>query len=105
MPCDYSKYPENWKQISEWVRYMRADNRCEWRDWDQGKPGTFVRRCEARNGKPHPITGSKVVLTVMHLDHDPQNSAPHNLLAACQLHHNRYDAPHRAANRRKNRER
>jgi len=37
----------------------------------------------------------------MHLDHDPTNNAEDNLLAACQLHHNRYDAAERAKNRKK----
>jgi len=33
----------------------------------------------------------------MHLDHDPTNNAEGNLLAACQKHHNSYDAKMRAA--------
>ena len=55
-------------------------------------------RCLAVNGEPHPATGSRVVLTVAHLDHDPRNSDPDNLRAMCQRCHNRYDLPARRAN-------
>ena len=40
------------------------------------------------------------VLTVAHLDHDPTNNDYRNLRALCQLCHNRWDVPHRAATRR-----
>jgi len=49
------------------------------------------------NGEPHPITGSKVVLTVMHLNHQPEDNRDENLLHGCQGCHNRYDAPMRRA--------
>ena len=78
-------YPSNWREISERIRFERAGNKCE--------------RCGAENGKAHPITGSKVVLTVMHLNHDPADCRDENLQAACQKCHNAYDAPYRAANR------
>lgn len=74
-------YPKDWKQISLRIRTERAENRCEW--------------CSAENGKPHPVTGSKVVLTVAHLDHDPSNCIDSNLAALCQRCHNTYDAPMR----------
>lgn len=54
MPIDYSKYPDNWKEFSIFIRFERADNRCE--------------KCFAENYEPHPVTGSKVILTVAHLD-------------------------------------
>lgn len=41
---------------------------------------------------------SKIVLTIMHLDHDPGNCADDNLKAACQMHHLRYDAKFHAQN-------
>jgi hypothetical protein len=87
MPVDYSKYPKDWKQISRRIRFERAGGKCEW--------------CGAENYQPHPITGAKVVLTVMHLDHDVNNNAEDNLKAACQKCHNSYDAKHRADNRKK----
>lgn len=84
-------YPlsEGWKAISLAIR-ERAMQRCE--------------QCQAENGQPNPVTGSRVVLTVAHLDHQPENCAPENLRAWCQLCHLAYDRPHhiarRAANRR-----
>lgn len=38
----------------------------------------------------------RVVLTVAHLDHQPENCARDNLRALCQACHNAYDAPMRA---------
>lgn len=35
-----------------------------------------------------------IVLTVAHLDHQPENNADDNLLALCQRHHLAYDAEH-----------
>lgn len=29
MPIDYSKYPKNWKEISQHIRFERAQGRCE----------------------------------------------------------------------------
>jgi len=84
MPFDRAKYPANWPDISRRIR-ERAGQRCEW--------------CGARNGQPHPITGSRVVLTVAHLGtpHYPDGSLgskqdkldcrDENLAALCQLHH------------------
>ena len=42
------------------------------------------------------FSGAKVVLTVAHLDHTPENCDPSNLLAMCQACHLRYDAGHHA---------
>lgn len=39
----------------------------------------------------------RIVLTVAHLDHQPENCARENLKALCQRCHNRYDLPHRRA--------
>lgn len=44
--------------------------------------------------------GSKVVLTIAHLDHTPENYDPTNLRALCQRCHNKYDAQHRAETRK-----
>ena len=83
-----ARYPADWKAISQAIR-RRAANCCEW--------------CGAENGKPHLITGSKVVLTTAHLDHTPENCDPVNLRALCQRCHLRYDAKHHAANARRTR--
>lgn len=86
MPIDYSRYPKGWHKFSVWVRKERARWRCEW--------------CQAVNGKPHPITGSTVVITVAHLDHDRTHMDPKRVAALCQLCHNTLDAPVRAHRRR-----
>ena len=81
-PENRARYPKDWRTISLRIR-VRAGWRCE--------------LCGAIHGQPHPDTGSRVVLTVMHLDHTPENCADENLKAACQKCHNAYDAPLRAA--------
>ena len=99
-PENRDKYPKNWKEISTRIRFERAEGQCEC----EGQCGTdhtteFIyssfRRCQATHGDLHPVTGSKVVLTTMHLDHDPTNNDDNNLMAGCQRCHNRYDAPMR----------
>lgn len=92
-PENRSKYPPDWKDISARIRFDRADGRCEC----DGRCGEDHSggRCAAEHGKPHPVTGSTVVLTTMHLDHDPTNCDDDNLMAGCQKCHNRYDAPKR----------
>ena len=77
MPIDYKKYCKDWKLRSRFVRFSRAKNHCE--------------ICGAENYKPHPITGSRVVLTTMHMDHDIQNNSLLNLKAGCQKCHLNYD--------------
>ena len=59
--------------------------------------------CRARNYEPHPETGSKVVLTIAHMDHDETHADPKRCRALCQRCHNKWDAPYRQANARKTR--
>ena len=83
-----NRYPADWKLRSRFVRFYRAKNKCEW--------------CGAENGKPHPVTGSKVVLTTAHVyDHRPESANLLNLAALCQRCHNRHDAEMRSKNRRR----
>lgn len=90
------RYPENWHDVVARVR-VRSGNRCE------GSPG--YPGCRAPNGEPHPVTGSKVVLTVGHLDHTPENCDDDNLRHWCQRCHLTYDSKHHAETRyRTNRE-
>ncbi|MDO9463801.1 MAG: hypothetical protein Q7J67_00630 [bacterium] len=80
------RYPKDWILRSRFIRFYRAKNKCEW--------------CGAENYKPHPITGSRVILTTAHIyDHRPEICNFFNLAALCQRCHNRHDA----ANRRKSR--
>jgi len=110
-------YPRNWRQISEHVR-AKAGQRCEW----CGKPNRRTVAC-AEGGRWHDIDAGywrdahgryipkkdtprntrtvHVVLTVAHLDHTPQNCDLSNLRALCQGCHLRYDAPQKAAERKK----
>jgi hypothetical protein len=48
-------------------------------------------RCGERNGQQANSFRGKVILTVAHLDHNPANCDPGNLLAMCQACHLRYD--------------
>lgn len=93
MPINYNDYPDNWKtEIVPAIR-ARSGNRCE---------GTEqYPDCQAENGKPHPDTGSRVVLTTAHMDRNtdnnyynptnknhPKNNLRH-LCQRCHLNHDR----------------
>lgn len=94
------RYPKDWQTISHRIRFERADGRCEC----DGRCGTgHMGRCAARHGQPHPVTGSKVILTTAHLDHRPENCDDANLMAACQRCHLAYDAELHVETRRVNR--
>lgn len=83
-----ARYPRDWARRSRFVRFYRARNRCEW--------------CGARNYEPHPITGSRVVLTTAHVyDHRPEVANLLNLAALCQRCHLNYDRPRRPSAKRK----
>src|SRR5262245_4994866 len=86
-PSERAKYQTDCTAISKRIRFDRAKGRCEWPE------------CGAENYKPHPVTGSKVVLTVAHLNHEPSDCREENLMALCQLHHNRLDMPLRVKHR------
>ena len=99
MPVDWSRYPANWPRIRRAI-LRRAGNRCEW--------------CHAANHDPHPITGSKVVLTIAHLGepfacgadkHDKHDIRAENLAALCQKCHLGHDIAEHVANARATRER
>jgi 5-methylcytosine-specific restriction endonuclease McrA len=80
MPIDYKDYHENWQAIRKSI-LRRAKNRCE--------------LCNAENKKPHWRTGSKVVLTVHHINFNKKDNRGINLIALCQRCHLRLDAPNR----------
>lgn len=84
-PENKALYPKDWAEISWRIRFERAKGFCE------------HNGCTAEQGREHPITGSIVVLTVAHLDHNPANCADGNLEAMCQRCHLRYDAHHHRA--------
>lgn len=97
-PENAGRYPDDWKDVSNGIRFGRADGRCECRgECGRGTHGTD--RCPNRHGEPAYGTGSKVVLTVAHLDHTPENCDGENLRAMCQGCHLHYDRAHHAATR------
>jgi len=116
-----NRYPKDWPEISRSIR-ARAENRCE----DCGVPNYELggrdidgRWCKAqpkgtnglgldwpkpgewswcsRDGESKNLRIVKIVLTVAHLDHMPENCDPSNLKALCQRCHNMYDAAKRRA--------
>lgn len=86
-PENAARYPANWDVIATGVK-RDAGWRCE------GSPA--YPDCRAAHGSTHPVTGSRVVLTVGHLDHQPENCARSNLKAWCQRCHLTYDKGHHA---------
>ena len=95
-------YPANWSATSLYIRWTRAGGKCEW--------------CGAVAREPHPITGSRVVLTVAHLGvpypdgrpgdkHDKSDCRPENLAALCQKCHLNFDRADHLARAKATRER
>jgi hypothetical protein len=91
-----SIYSKEWKAFRTSI-LERAGNQCE------GTPQH--PECRAENGKPHPDTGSIVVLTIAHMDQDESHCDPGRCRALCQKCHNSWDAPHRRVNAAKTRRR
>ena len=119
-----ARYPADWKAISATVR-AEAGNCCEWCRAPNGETirrgitpdGVTVWRAfgwtayenglcadtgtEVPDTTPDTVNYAKsvrIVLTVAHLDHQPENCARDNLKALCQRCHLRYDAKHHARN-------
>lgn len=94
MPINTAVYPPNWHPLRT-IILDRADNRCE--------------QCGAINYEPHPETGSRVVLTISHTNHDTTDNELTNLRALCQRCHLAHDRAlhvmHAAQTRRAQRER
>lgn len=89
-------YPRHWRALSVAIRFERAQGRCE--------AHRIGQRCTAQHGHPHPITGSRVVLTVAHLcqcrDAEGRKCGdPDHLAALCQRCHLALDLPHHVAKR------
>jgi len=120
-PENRERYPLNWPEISRGVR-ERAGNKCEgcgvanYAIGGRSADGTFLPvrpKGEKLLRIEWPAPGEwwwcgagervemlriiRIVLTVAHLDHRPENCAPANLRAWCQRCHNRYDAATRRA--------
>lgn len=103
-PENRGRYPDGWAEISDRIRFGRAEGRCEC----VGECGRgHTTRCTRRHGDRlrAEIDSPRVVLTTAHLDHTPENCDPTNLRAMCQGCHLHYDRDHHAATARATRER
>jgi hypothetical protein len=94
-PENRARYPKLWPLMVAEAR-ERSGGRCEC----DGRCGLIHEggRCDALNGRPHPRTGSIVVLTLAHEHGVPlEETSIVRMFHACQQCHNKYDAPMRAA--------
>lgn len=84
---NYKEYPPNWLSEIRPRIMQRANNCCE--------------RCGGEHGAIN-SRGSKIVLTIAHLDHDHENwdVTDDRLQALCQACHLALDFPMHMANRR-----
>ena len=120
MPCDYSKYPDNWFTEIRPAILGRAGDCCEqcgvknyeyvfrgiWNNQEvfqrgngdlfsvDGKLIMHNSEYEVIDGKTPDSKAVKIVLTISHTDHDTSNNDYNNLKALCQLHHLRHDIWH-----------
>ncbi|MYT26091.1 hypothetical protein GTW69_38475 [Streptomyces sp. SID7760] len=100
-PENRGRYPANWPEISAEIRFARAQGRCECIG-ECGR-GTHDGRCPNGHGSPAYGTGSRVILTTAHLDHQPENCDPANLRAMCNGCHLHYDKDHHRQTRARTR--
>lgn len=113
-PENKKLYPPDWPQIREEILH-RAGNRCEkcgihnhdwgWRDhwgvFHRVNKRTFLDVGYKRPPFVVAVPGGRlriieIVLTIAHLDHNPENCDRENLRAWCQRCHLLYDAEHHA---------
>lgn len=125
-PENKSRYPKNWKEISKRIRFERAGNKCEQCNAPNGElivrgtgsdAGTYMlwggeihddqdgEFYRIGKGSEYNCAGkfTRVVLTVAHLDHQPENNAEENLKALCQKCHLAHDREQHKATRAKTR--
>lgn len=125
-PENRHRYPADWRAISAAIK-ERASDACEacgapnrqmirrgttpdgYPLWREAEATAYENGYSAITGAEVEDSGLdtcdwgnpvRVILTVAHLDHQPENCDPSNLRAWCQRCHNLYDAPMRAAGRR-----
>jgi hypothetical protein len=99
-----AKYPANWLEVSKWVRYERAEGRCEC----MGECGlhTTTGRCVEINHEKAKFAKGIVILTAAHTcDCDPLCSNPEHLKAMCNRCHLRLDVDLHVKNAKATRER
>jgi hypothetical protein len=96
-----ARYPKDWKAISQRIK-DRAQGRCECVEECGLHPWG---RCVERDRHKAFFAKGKIIFTVAHLDHQPENCADENLKAMCQRCHLRYDRHHHAETARETRAR
>ena len=89
-PENSHRYPPDWREVSVAIK-TRAGWQCECVGECGLHPG---KRCEELHGEPAKWAKGKIILTVAHLDHTPENCDDENLKAMCQRCHLRYDTDH-----------
>jgi len=96
-----AKYPDNWKEISNYIRFERAGGRCEC----IGECGlhTTTGRCIERHSTEAQYAKGRIILTVAHLNHIESDCREENLKAMCNSCHLRYDSEHHQLNAAKTR--
>lgn len=104
-------YPPEWKSVSHYVRFIRAEGRCEcWGSCGLHRTHPGPRRCVEVHKQPAVWAQGVIILTAAHMcTCDPLCADPAHLLACCQRCHLRIDgtlhAQHAAETRRAARER
>ena len=106
-PSDRHRYPKDWKSIRTRI-LERAGHRCEFCGLENGaigrrrSDGTFERfeSLEAEVVSLEGVRLTRIVLTIAHLDHTPENNAGSNLRALCQRCHLAHDATEHLRNAR-----
>lgn len=108
-PENKKLYPKNWKEIRKDI-LKRANNKCEFcgvENYAEGyrdKDGNFIESIGMQQ-EADILDGEKIIriiLTIAHLDHNPQNNDYNNLRALCQKCHLNYDKEHHKETRQKN---
>jgi hypothetical protein len=105
MPINPNNYPPDWKEISRFIRFQRAQGRCECTgQCGLHQPNPHYRRCTERHHHKARYANGLVTLTAAHICHcNPPCSNPGHIIAACQRCHLRIDrqlhAQHAAATR------
>ena len=89
-PENKDRYPADWDAISR-----AAKDAAGWRCACRGECGRgHEGRCPNCHGEPAYGTGSRVVLTTAHLNHQPEDCTASNLVPMCNGCHLHYDAGH-----------
>jgi len=106
-PCDRDRYSKDWKSVRARIR-ERAGHRCEFCGIENGsigrrrRDGSFERweGTEAEVGALEGVRLTRIVLTIAHLDHRPENNDDSNLRALCQRCHLLHDREQHLQNAR-----